>query len=442
MTDDKQHPRSVTQGDAAPPVEKSRNHVWISRIRALTGEPFGPGFEHLADQSIGQLLGKWMTAFIIVLSCVVWLYSRYPGNFASYATSIPPDFGVYMKAWARLLQGESPYVIGESHAFMYSPSMLALIRILPKTPQDAWFWFSSLSILSLGVSALVGARYRTWRDVACLVIGILLSGKGILECLDAGQPELLILGVLIMATVTFPRATLLSGAIFGMLPWVKLPTLFLLIPFILAASRKFSDEAGKPPMRRLKLWTSGFLLSSVFWGAAVPSIAFGPEKALELSQAWYKMLQAQPSLFFSSDVNQSLWASVQRWFELKPLISLGVAGVFGGVLLGMLVMRVPQAPTSRDAFIWISPWLIISQLVNPLSWKWGSAYLLGVAFSAFRSGRQFLVLRGVLWILVVALLLGQHRGLVNQVLGIHEWNDLHDIGITTAYWILLLILSV
>jgi hypothetical protein len=48
----------------------------------------------------------------------------------------------------------------------------------------------------------------------------------------------------------------------------------------------------------------------------------------------------------------------------------------------------------------------------------------------------------MLWVLVVALLAAQHRGLMNDVLGIHEWNDLHDIGITTAYWILLLILSV
>lgn len=383
-----------------------------------------------------------MTAFFVILGCAIWLYFRYPGNFASYSTTIPPDFGVYMKAWSRLLQGESPYVIGENHSFVYSPSMLGLIRVLPKTPQDAWFWFSSLSIMALGVSAIIGARYRTWKDIVSLLIGILLSGKGILECLDSGQPELLIFGLLIAATVTFTRATLVSGAIFGMLPWIKLPTLLLLIPFVLAASRRFTDEEGKPPMRRLKLFTSGFLLSSVFWGAAVPAMAFGPERALELAQGWYKMIQAQPSLFFASDVNQSLWASVQRWFELQPLVSLGVAGIFGGILLGMLVMRVPQAPTSQDAFVWISPWLILAQLMNPLSWKWGSAYLLGVAFSAFRPGRQFLALRGVLWLLVVALLLAQHRGLMNDVLGIHEWNDLHDIGITTAFWILLLILSV
>src|SRR5690606_1528682 len=127
--------------------------------------------------------------------------------------------------------------------------------------------------------------------------------------------EMFIFPILIISTAIYTRQTLLSGALIGMLPWIKLPLLFMLVAFFFASSRRDRKD-GKPPLRRLKLFFSGFLLSSVFWGAGLPSLAFGPDRALKLSQAWYAVLRDQPQSLFLNDVNQSLWASVGRWVDV------------------------------------------------------------------------------------------------------------------------------
>ncbi len=384
----------------------------------------------------------WLAALLISLAVGTILYLRYPNKFSSYTAQIPHDFGVYVKAWQRYVQGENPYVASEYSAFKYAPGMLALIGILPKAPTDAWFAFSLLCIAGLSASLMIGARYRSWRDVVALALGVILSWKGILETLDYGQVELFIFPILIGATAIYTRQTLLSGALVGLLPWIKLPLLFMIVPFFFASSRR-EREDGKPPLRRLKLFFSGFLFSSVFWGAALPSLAFGPDKALMLSQSWYSLIRDQPQGLFDSPLNQSLWASLGRWVEApSSMMNLGLAGVLSGLLLGLLILRRPYAPTAQDSFVWITPWLIMGHLVNPLSWRWGSAYLLGVCFAAFRPGRQFLWFRGLLWIGVLGLFLLQQNPFVKGVLGLNHWTDLHEMGVITVYWLVLLLLSI
>lgn len=387
-------------------------------------------------------LKPWFGALLIVIAISLILYFRYPGKFESYQHSVPQDFGVYLRAWTRFLQGETPYVSSEYSSFKYSPGFLALIGILPKLPQDAWFAFSTISIAGLALSLMIGARYRQWKDVLFLVLGLGLAWKGILETLDYGQIELFVLMLVIVSTASFTRFTILSGAIIGMLPWLKLPLLFLAVPFVLAASRWQPDAEGKPPLRRLKLFVSGFLLSSVFWGAAVPSLAFGPERALKLSQEWYQLLKEQPSALFASDINQSLWVTVFRLLGENHLVAYGISGIVGGLLLGLLVLRRPHTPTAQDSFVWATPWLIMAQLVNPLSWRWGSVYLVGACFSTFRPGRRFLWFRGVLWLGVIFFFLLQQNLFVRNVLGLSHWTELHDLGVVTGYWILLLLLSI
>jgi hypothetical protein len=395
-----------------------------------------------------RFIRPWLTALTISLTVGVLLYLRYPGRFNAYSSQVPQDFGVYVKAWQRISQGENPYVPSEFLAFKYAPGLLALIGILPKAPPDAWFAFSFLCIAGLSLSFMIGARYRTWRDVLALVIGIALSWKGILECLDYGQTELFIFPILIVATSIYSRYTLLSGALVGLLPWIKLPLLFMLVPFFFASSRR--ERAGmKPPLRRLKLFFSGFLFSCVFWGAAVPSLAFGPDAALKLSQSWFQVLKSQPQSLFSTDVNQSLWASVSRWVSSglvadphSTMTALGIAGVLCGLLLGVLAIRRPYAPSAQDSFVWITPWLIMGQLVSPLSWRWGSVYLVGACFAAFRPGRQFVWFRGILWLGVLALLLLQQNYVVRHFLGMTHWTDLHEMGVITLYWVTLLLLAI
>jgi hypothetical protein len=406
-------------------------------------EPVRP-FERFKE----KVLQPWLAALTFSLAIGIVLYLRYPGKFDSYTSNIPQDFGVYVKAWQRYIQGESPYVANEYLSFKYAPGMLALIGILPKAPTDAWFAFSTLCVAALTMSFMIGARYRTWRDVVALIIGVALSWKGILECFDYGQVEVFIFPVMILATSIYTRYTLLAGALIGMLPWIKAPLLFMIIPFAFASSRR-EREDGKPPLRRLKLFVSGFLFSSVFWGAALPSLAFGPDKAMKMSQDWFNLLKTQPVSLFANDVNQSLWASVSRWVDVhgatnptSMMSALGIAGVLAGLLMGLLILRRPYAPTAQDSFVWISPWLIMGQLVNPLSWRWGSVYLIGACFAAFRPGRRFLWFRGLLWLGVIGLFLLQQNPFVKAVLGMNHWTELHEAGVITLYWVALLLLSI
>ena len=397
----------------------------------------------LFSQFRAWVSSPWLVALFISLGVATALYLRYPGAFDRYTSQIPQDFGVYVKAWQRYMQGENPYVPTEFLAFKYAPGMLALIGVLPQAPTDAWFAFSTVCILGLALSLMIGARYRSWRDVIALVFGLALSWKGILECMDYGQVELFIFPILIIATSVYTRQTMLSGALIGMLPWIKLPLLFIVVPFLFASSRRDRDEI-KPPMRRLKLFSSGFLLSSVFWGAALPSLAFGPDRALKLSQAWFQVLKTQPMNLFQSDMNQSLWASVGRWgADLhSPMAALGLAGVVCGLLIGLLVLRRPYTPTAQDGFVWITPWLIMGQLVNPLSWRWGSVYLIGVCFAAFRPGRRFMWFRGLLWVLAFLFFMLQQNPFVKGVLGLNHWTQLHELGVVTLYWLALLLLAI
>ncbi len=395
-----------------------------------------------------RFLQPWLAALIFSLAVGIVLYLRYPGKFSAYTSSIPQDFGVYVKAWQRYTQGVSPYVANEYLSFKYAPGMLALIGVLPKEPTDAWFGFSTLCVALLTMSFMIGARYRTWRDVVALILGVALSWKGILECFDYGQVEVFIFPVMILATSIYTRYTLLAGALIGMLPWIKAPLLFMIVPFAFASSRR-EREDGKPPLRRLKLFVSGFLFSSVFWGAALPSLAFGPDKAMKMSQDWFNLLKTQPVSLFANDVNQSLWASVSRWVDVNAvnnptsmMSALGIAGVLAGLLMGLLILRRPYAPTAQDSFVWISPWLIMGQLVNPLSWRWGSVYLIGACFAAFRPGRRFLWFRGLLWLGVIGLFLLQQNPFVKAVLGLHHWTELHEAGVITLYWVALLLLSI
>jgi hypothetical protein len=105
-------------------------------------------------------------------------------------------------------------------------------------------------------------------------------------------------------------------------------------------------------------------------------------------------------------------------------------------------MRRPYAPSAQDSFVWISPWLIMGQLINPLSWRWGSVYLIGACFAAFRPGRRFLWFRGLLWLAMIGLFLVQQNPFVRGVLHMGHWTDLHEMGVITLYWLVILLLSI
>jgi hypothetical protein len=81
------------------------------------------------------------------------------------------------------------------------------------------------------------------------------------------------------------------------------------------------------------------------------------------------------------------------------------------------------------------------QLINPLSWRWGSMLLIGAPFSAESHLRS--KNRSTWFVACVCLLLFlvQLNPIVEK-LGFGHWTDLHHFGSITIYWLFILILCV
>jgi hypothetical protein len=398
----------------------------------------------LQGEIVSRLSPRWVAWALIALAAVI-LYLRFPGNADSYRHGPPTDFAVYLRAWERASAGQSPYVPSDPSPYKYAPGVLALVRAIPHaSPGDAWVVFSTACILGLAVALGVGARYQRWRSVGWLALGLGLAWKGILETFDYGQVEIVILAIAVLAGDALRRSPFLGGLLAGTLPWFKLPWALLLMPFILITVS--GEESPKTPRRakRFRLLVSGYLLAWFIWGAAVPSLVFGPERAQALSHEWIALLRTQPAALYFSDINQSFWVSAIRWMGgATPLLPLGVVGVFSGLLLGSFVTRIVregQAPA--QVFAWLSPWLVFTQLLNPLSWRWGSVFVIGMPFAiAGSAAHRRRGLAALLWAGVALLWLAQLNPVV-RALGFGHWSELHGYGIVTFYWLLLLLLCV
>jgi hypothetical protein len=385
-----------------------------------------------------------LAGWALILACCIALWLRYPVDQAIHHGPVPGDFSVYVQAWQRISAGATPYVSSDPSPYKYAPGVLALMGLLPKTsPGAAWFVFGTLSILALGLSLLLGALYRSWWQVLALALGLALAWKGILETLDYGQMELIILGMAVLSTVLLRRASFLSGVLAGTLPWIKMPWGLLGLPLVVIL---LARKQGK-----LAPFFSGYFAACFAWGAAVPAVLFGSERAMHLSQQWVALLRGQPESLYFSNINQSLWVSVIRWLGPDPSLTwilgaLGIACVALGLILGRMIQktRMRSAQPQFSALAAIGPWLLFVQLLNPLSWRWGSVLAIGIPFAAINSqGAEIRrgPLRVAVWGAVIALWLLQLNPVV-QAMGWHHWTELHSWGEVTLYWLGLLLLSI
>jgi hypothetical protein len=395
-----------------------------------------------------RILGTWTiwVSWTVILLCAVALWFRYPGSQIGQAGGVPSDFSVYYRAWERVAVGENPYMASDPSPYKYSPGVLAMMYLLPhSSAQSAWVFFGSLSIGIFALSMLIGARYRNRNQLLALLIGLGLGWKGILETLDYGQLELLIFGIAVISTALLRRASTFSGLLAGTLPWIKLPWILLLLPMLITVVTR--KTAGKLPR-----FFSGYFAACFLWGAALPALTFGPERALGLSQGWVGILKTQPRSLYFSDINQSLWISIQRWVgsELSAqngYLTLGCGAILVGCILARLARRTAERGQSSQfaALASISPWLIMTQLLNPLSWRWGSVFLIGIPFAALEAeGRETSRRRPwriFLWSVVLLLILLQQNPIV-KALGYSHWADLHGLGLITVLWIALLLLAI
>jgi hypothetical protein len=391
-----------------------------------------------------KLQPRFVAWALIVLTGALLLV-RFPGQISSGKNVAPSAFSNMVQVATSAKAGGNPYVVPEGkEPFRYSPGTLALAGTLPSDPGRAWFWFSAFCILGMAVLLGVAAHYPSWKSVGLLALGIGLAWKGILETLDSGQLELFVFVIAVAAAAMLVRLPFLAGLLAGFLPWVKLPWLALFFPLTLGLALRVE--------KRSRLFVSGYLFSWFIWGAAVPSLTFGQERAKLLSQSWVGMLESRPVSFFLSDSNQSVWVSAMRWAE-APLVALGFAGLGAGFFLARLMTKSTRIRVNHGvALAWISPWLVFGQLLNPLAWRWGSVFLLGAPLAliqgplarAEEERRETDALHGAgSWILggLIFILWLMQLNPVVRALGFHHWSDLHSSGIVTAYWLACLALT-
>jgi hypothetical protein len=347
---------------------------------------------------------------------------------------LPTDFSVYYRALERLDQGKTPYVAEDSSPYKYSPGALAILRALPNDLSHAWVAYSAFSILMLMVGLALGSRYASWDQVGLLGVGVILAWKGILETLDYGQLELVIFGIAVLAFAIRRSVPLLAGVLAGTLPWLKLPWGLLLLPLILVSTE--SLQKGGVKEKRTRIFITGYVLAALAWGAGVPSVLFGSNRAMELTREWIEILRVQPGDLYSTAINQSLWSTLHRWISESQLaVGLGLIGV--SWLLGRLVIRSLSTHLTREVFVWVTPWLILIQLLNPLSWRWGSVFVIGAPLAAWRHDQGSSLGRSILWGCVALLYLIQLNPVV-QFLGYAHWTQFHEWGAVTLFWIALL----
>lgn len=386
----------------------------------------------------------------VVTLCSAILLVRYSFNFEAHRHGLPSDFMVYLRGWQRVASGADPYVITDPSPYKYSPGILALFYLLPRIPERAWLVFSTVSVLGFMAPFLYGVRIRTWRRVGALLLGLVLAWKGILETLDYGQMELIIFAIAAGAAVLHRRQPLIAGFLAGTLPWLKLPWLLLIVPLALVPKSVSTGVERKE--RRLRVLLSGYFLSWFFWGAALPSLVFGSERAKLLSQSWIAVLKAQPAGLYYSDINQSFWISACRWVG-HPQVAVGLVGVFATFFLYLLSARALKQTPGRDTLAWVSPWLLLNQLLSPLAWRWGSVFVAAIPLAidsrAFRDPLEhpsqdsgtLRVFRLLLWVAIAGFWLIQLNPIARWLGGSH-WCDFHQYGVITGYWLALLALCI
>ncbi len=370
-----------------------------------------------------------------LLLCSVALYCRNVPLTDLGSARAPGDFKVYLTARDRVAAGEDPYRLDVYSEYKYSPAMVLPYSVLPRSHDAAWLINKAILVLTWAVSiwaGVLGIGAFTWRHLSLVVLGVALSWKGLLEAFDYGQVDVFLLAGAVTAAIQLARRPRVAGAVIGLLPALKLPWAVMILPFLFAA------RAKKKTFQVLV----GFGLGVFAWLAVVPVLFFGREKTIGLTRAWFYLLGHQPAGVYSVGINQSPWLLVLGW-QLHPWLQWGALLWMMGFLLAVVLrlMKVQRLPNEVQPLVWVTPWLIIGQLMNPLAWRWGSLLFVGAPLGIERSGLwENRIWRSAVGGIMILLILIQMNPVV-QCFGWGHWTDLHPYGTIALYWIGLLLLG-
>ena len=118
---------------------------------------------------------------VVLLFVSLILFFRHSQDLFSDHGKIPTDFQVYVLAVERMRMGINPYIPTDINPYKYSPGALTAFLLLPAQESAAWIVFKFLSLAIWIVTLLIGVTLNTWRQGALLLLGLVLSWKGLLE---------------------------------------------------------------------------------------------------------------------------------------------------------------------------------------------------------------------------------------------------------------------
>ncbi|MEK7692375.1 MAG: glycosyltransferase 87 family protein, partial [Bdellovibrionota bacterium] len=341
----------------------------------------------------------------------------------------------------RLIQGMDPYIPNEILPYKYSPFAALPYYLLPTDHAMAWFYFKLVSILALIKTLAFGYREATWRRVLLTFVGIALAWKGFAQTIFYGQLEFIILAMAVGATWLFPFSPLLAGILIGILPWLKIPLGFLVFPFLILLWTDYSRTRNTRPGIA---FFGGLGLASVFCGVIFPALAFGLDRTLELTRSWLVLIKTQPPELFEEAINQSIWMAMVRWFGPAVGGSFVMKAIVLALILGAMALLVRRHMRNwsvrENPLVWISPWILLNQIINPLGWVWGGLFVLGVPLALEKPLPRKRWLFVLTLILIAATWLVQQRPFP-QMMGFATWEDLFPLASITVFWVAVLALA-
>lgn len=259
---------------------------------------------------------------------------------------LPDQFQPVLMARDALFSNVSPYEPSASNEISsIAPGILVALHSLPAAYSEAWpvFLWITLIILALG---LIGSALEEKQFFAVLfLMGGALAWVGLRAQIAEGRLDLLAFGLALLASLLCVRSPFLAGILIGIVPWLFPGKLLLIYPFVARNASK-----GKLRMARL---LSGVLLAWFSLGAALPSLAFGSERALKWSQEWAKLM-------------------IER---MPHGPTLGIVLVFLGILMARIQFFLSKL-NNISGPAWIGVWLLLADL---LGWLVGATNWTGIS---------------------------------------------------------------
>ncbi len=375
---------------------------------------------------------------ILSLVAVSLFFRDYSPHFS--VENLPHDYHVLWKVKTRVAQGVDPYFASWNESkYNYSPGLIPFLQILPNNPQVAFYLVRGLAILLWVLGIFFGVVWRSKRDLLCLCGGLILAWQGAGVTLAMGQAELLGLGLMLLAFRLFDTKPMATAWILAFLPIVKLPWLFLWIPF---GYRLWVTQPRWALSFRIHL-----ILASFLGWLAIPLLTAGTELTLQWYLSWLEVLKHQNPELFTLPANQSIWSRLAPLKSIVPggtlLIPLACLGILGFLALQGLRQIKSARHFSSKALALTTPWVLLMQLANPLAWYWAGAYLPGAFFSIFENdlGKRSKKIFAAMLVVLALTFLFQQKWVNGWVLGIPDRSAAHAYGVMTVHWLSILGLS-